>query len=453
MTETEALVYGLKELDAESGSYRLAMAYYLGQVGEHFASNVTRRRVGTSGDAYRVNAARCPIDALVDRLTLSAVTAVRVDGTPYPEAQTALTARVWTPNQLDRQIPLLIRDTSIYGDGYLYLWKGDDDSPRPVTVAYNSPLSVRVIYSPADITVPVYAVKRWESPDGTESANLITLDEVIRYVLDKDHGGKWDDPSGWLEVGRTPHDFPGRLPVEHFANWMPYGRPEHRDAYGPQNAISKLAPTMVDSAESAGYPSRYALAAADSAVRGDRPDGLDYDDDDPQDMTSTSSTKSSLNVGPGEVALLEGVQQAGQWAAASSTTFTDGANWFIRAMAQTTNTPTHLLDPSGSVPSGESRRIADAPLESKVKLRRGVYGSGLSSTLSTSLAALGFTDARVHVKWSPSPVSDDSLTWQVAEAKIRCGVPREIALAETGLYDPEVIAGWKLSGTANDGSA
>lgn len=444
MKDAQDLVDGIRELEGSANDYHAAMSYYLGDVPEKFASDKVRNKVGGSGEHYKVNVTRCVIDSLIDRLAIAAVTALTAQGKEYPEAQQALDAQIWTPNKLDRQIPRLVRDTSVYGDGYLYFWRNADEDRRPLQVSYNSPLTTRVIYDTEDEMDPLYAVKRWEGRDNADKANLITDEEVVRYV--RDPRGKWDDPGAWREEGRVGHDH-GRIPVEHFSTWLPYGRPEHKDAYGPQNAISKLAPTMVDSAEQAGYPARYALASPDASVRGDNADGFDYDDDDPQDMTKSGARPSKVKAGPGEVAVMEGIAQAGQWSAAESSTFTDSGNWFLRVMAQSTTTPFHLLDPSGSVPSGDSRRIADAPLDSKVGLRRPVYGSGLSSVLAAGLLSLGY-DASVRVRWKPSPVTDDAATWSVCEAKIRSGVPQDVALAETGLYEPDQVGRWMESDRA-----
>lgn len=433
------LVAGLRELEDASGAYRTAMAYYLNEEPEKFATQKTGNLI-RSGNNYRVNVARCPVDAVTDRLTIRSTTVLDSDGKTWPDAADALRTLVWEPNRMDRQFPRLIRDTSIYGDGHLYYWRSDNEA-RPVELAFNSPLLLRVIYDPEDELTPLFAVKRWTGLDGSDNANLITDTEVIRYVLDEHANGKWQDPGSWIEVGRETHGF-GEIPVRHFSTWIPYGRPEHRDAYGPQNAVNKLAPTMVDAAEEAGYPARYALATADASIRGDRPDTLDYDDTDTQDMASGDALPSKLKTGPGEVALLEGFTGAGQWASATSNTFIDGANWFIRAEAQSTTTPLHMLDPGGSTPSGESRRIADAPLEVKVKLRRDVYGADLAATLEACLASLGYAGAQVRVKWDPSPVADDTLTWTVCTEKIAAGVPVRVALLETGLYDEDEIDQW-----------
>lgn len=427
------LVAGLTDLDDASDTYRLAMAYYRGEVGEQFASAKVARETGGSAGTYHVNAAAAPVNAVTDRLTIQAVVALHPDGAPYPEADAVLQRQVWEANGLGKQIPRLIRNTGVYGDSCLFLWPGDG----AVRIAYNSPLSTRVIYDPEDDTLPLYAVKRWTSRDGADTANLITDQAVTRWV--RDPKGKWTDPDAWKFVAEDLHDL-GRLPVEHFATDLPYGRPDHRDAWGPQNAVSKISPTMVDSAESAGYPSRYTITAPDASIRGDRPDQLDFPDEDEQDLT-TEDRPSKLKVGPGEIAQLEGVTSAGQWAAATSNTFIDAGNWFLRVMAQTTTTPLHMLDPGGATPSGESRRIADAPLEVKVKLRRGLYGASLEAILGTALQALGY-EAIVRVKWAPSPVADDTITWQVVAGKINAGVPAEVALVETGLYDLDTVQAW-----------
>jgi hypothetical protein len=427
------LVESLTELDAAAPAYEEAMTYYLNESPERFASDATARKLAGTADRYRVNCARTPVDAVVDRLLVAQVKASRADGGDWEDADTALHG-MWDVNQLGTQVPRLLRDTSIYGDGYLFVWPG----PRSgVTCAYNSPLQVRVIYDTENDLVPLHMVKRWKGRDGTEYANLITAAESVRYELDRK--GDWRKPGNWSEVSRAGHDL-GRLPVEHLATWAPYGRPEHKDAYGPQDAVNKLASTMVHAGEALGYPARYVLMGADASVRGDRLDSLDFDDEFDQDMTR-GRQPGKLRVGPGEVATLEGAEEAGQWSAAESRTFIDAANWFLRVLAFTTVTPPYLLDTATEM-SGIARRYADAPLEVKVGQRRSIYEARIASGLALGLHIVGFPDARVTVSWKPSPMTNDTATWHIVAAKIAAGVPQDVALAETGLYDPAVIKAW-----------
>ena len=356
------LVEALTELDAATGGYETAMTYYLNETPERFASQAMITKLAGTADQYKVNCARTPVDAVVDRLLIAQVTATHVDGAAWPEADGALQG-LWKANRLGAQLPRLLRDTSIYGDGYLFVWPSPHSG---VTCAYNSPIQTRVIYDPENDLVPLHAVKRWRSRDGTEYANLLTAVEAVRYELIEK--GTWRRPDHWREVARETHDL-GRLPIEHLATWAPYGRPEHKDAYGPQDAINKLAATMVHAGEALGYPARYVLMGDDASLRGDRLDSLETSTDAAtQDMTQTRMP-GKLRVGPGEVATLEGARSAGQWEAAESRTFIDAANWFLRVLSFTTVTPGYLLDPASDM-SGIARQYADAPLEAKVGMRR-----------------------------------------------------------------------------------
>jgi hypothetical protein len=428
------LVEALTELDAASGGYETAMTYYLNETPERFASQAMINKLAGTADQYKVNCARTPVDAVVDRLLIAQVTAAHVDGAAWEEADAALQG-LWKANRLGTQMPRLLRDTSIYGDGYLFIWPSPHSG---VTCAYNSPIQTRVIYDPENDLVPLHAVKRWRGRDGAEFANLITGVEAVRWALVEK--GSWRRPDHWGEIARETHEM-GRLPIEHLATWAPYGRPEHRDAYGPQDAINKLAATMVHACEALGYPARYVLMGEDASLRGDRLDSLDFDDEDTQDMTQ-ARMPGKLRVGPGEVATLEGARSAGQWEAAESRTFIEAANWFLRVLSFTTTTPGYLLDPGGGEPSGESRRLADAPLEVKVGQRRSAYGERIGSGLSLALDLVGYPDATVTMQWHPSPMADDTTAWRVVAAKIASGVPQPVALADTGLYDPAVVQSW-----------
>src|SRR3546814_17791675 len=51
----------------------------------------------------------------------------------------------------------------------------------------------------------------------------------------------------------------GEIPFFHFRTARPYGRPEHKKAYGPQDALTKLVTTMMSTSAFAAFPQTWAL--------------------------------------------------------------------------------------------------------------------------------------------------------------------------------------------------
>jgi hypothetical protein len=112
-------------------------------------------------------------------------------------------------------------------------------------------------------------------------------------------------------------------------------------------------------------------------------------------------------------------------------------------MAQLTTTPMHYFDPMGDVPSGESLRAADAPLNKRAERRQQAYAGALSGACELALVMLGAAPADVHVdvRWTPVEQVEDADGWAVVESKIRAGVPVKQALMEAG-YTDEQVSGW-----------
>lgn len=77
----------------------------------------------------------------------------------------------------------------------------------------------------------------------------------------------------------------GAVPVFHFRTREPYGRPEHRGTFGPQNAITKLSATLMATVDYQAFPQRYALMQARGAD--------DLFAPDPDDETAAPDSEAS----------------------------------------------------------------------------------------------------------------------------------------------------------------
>ncbi|MFF4552720.1 phage portal protein [Streptomyces sp. NPDC001422] len=443
------LMYGIHELTEARPHYDQAALYYDGKVPEVFSSNRIRRALAANNIDFDLNFAKTPVDAVTDRLEIAGITG-------KDDEQTALISKIWQDNQLDLEMPDVFRRAGEYGDAYLMALPVDDDAGNTVRVEmfYNSPQTVRVIYDEENPRRKRMTIKRW--CDGPyQRAEVQYDDRTERWTTGKDSSGgqpkdwnPWpadpEDPESWV----IDHDW-GEQPTFHFRTDRPYGTPEHYAAYGPQNAITKLQATHMGTVDSQGFPLRYALTETANTDTSDLEPG-DFDDGDwpPNDVgtgPSDSGDDSSLKGGPGELLLLRGFKQVGQFDVAQPGVFLDPITFNVRAMAVITTTPLHLFDPSGEQPSGQSVRAQDAPFTKKVSNRQLSYGATLREAFTFALRRLGVADPVVTVHWKPAETVDDAEGWQTVAAKIAAGVPRRQALMEAG-YRAEQVDAW-LTGT------
>ncbi|WP_018502996.1 phage portal protein [Parafrankia discariae] len=423
-------------------AYEEALAYYEGKVGEVFASRAVAHRLRKSAPQYRLNLARRPVAAVLDRLTLAAVSA-------EPDAAGTWLEEQWARNTMGLDALDVHEAACVFGDAYVIVWPGEVEGD--VDIFFNSPLTTRVFYDAENPRVRRYAAKIW--PEGERlRANLYYPDRVERYVSKKgttDGTGAGDfepyiDPDDEGAAWPEKHEA-GEVPVYHFRTRRPYGRPVHADAYGPQNAITKLVVTQMETADYQAFPQRYALlnAATDDL-------GADYDDDEEDDGVTGEGGGglSNLRAGAGELWQLRNVTSVGQFTAGSVAAALDPIAFYIRALGFVTGTPVHQFEPRGDAPSGQSVRAMDMPLTRSVERLQDSFGVTWTQVVAGTLRTGGQSGAAPALRWEPAATVDDLEGWKTISEKIGAGVPVRQALLEAG-YTTEQVDGW-LSGVTDD---
>lgn len=477
------LMVGLQQLANSLPDYHRAEMYYECTMPEFFASIRLRRALERTGVSFRFNLASTPVDTMADRLEIASLTCAdqHVDD---------VLQEIWAHNLMDLTAGSLHLRTGEFGDAYVIVWPSaadSDDDPelandtndaeiqhsrkelatrRPdgaaddvntkVDIFYNSPKTTRIIYDAENPRVKRFAIKKWTEPGplGTASkprnrVNLYYRDRIEKYISAPNSKGNqlkdWllyedDGDEGW------PIENPyGQIPVFHFRTDLPYGTPEHRAAYGPQDAINKLIITHTATIDYHGFPQRYVLSEA-----GNQSDELaDFDADDDINRFEDTGHDSTLRSGPGEVWWLNGVKQAGQFTPPNPEIFLAPLDTYIRMMAQVTRTPLHYFDPqvySRLAPSGESIRASEVPLLKKVRKRQISYGSTWLEVFDFALKVAGVdSDPDIALRWIPAATIDDAAGWSMIQAKQQAGVPVRQTLLEAG-YDPDMVDSWLVNG-------
>jgi Phage portal protein, SPP1 Gp6-like len=459
------LTVAIAAMDRTRPAYDKANAYYVGAVDERFGNRRMRNVLRNAQEYFRLNLAKTPVNAVANRLEIATVTV------PGSDILTSiLQTEVWDENELLFEIPGLIRAACKYGDAYLLVWEGTEDGT--VEVSYNSPLEGRMTYDPENSRRKLYYTHVW-AEDKVRYADVFYADRVEQWYQSTDQ--KPGDEGAWeqrvtstreptpeeladMELDPAVDEVPGidqwplpnpygEIPAFHFRTDRPWGVPLHKDAYGPQDGITKEIATMMGTVDFQGFPQRYALEEAGTDT--DDMDDEDWDEGDNTSTTASGIPAPGLRSGSGEVWWLKGVKGVGQFDVADPDVFLKPATFFMRMMAQTTDTPLHMFDPGGDQPSGESRRAAEADLVNKVRTLGQAFAAALSAALAFALKVLAHGDVKVDVRWKNPESVDDSDSWATAEVKIRTGVPVKVVLMEQG-YTEDQAEQWTNSNDDQD---
>jgi len=446
----EDLIPAYAELRAARPAYDQAEMYREGDAPERFASAAIQRALRGGSRDFHVNLAARPIDAVLDRLEIAALVC-------EPDEHTStLTKRVWEANELDIEAPQIHDNALTFGDAYLFVWPSDtssdtDEHGAPVArvdgvhVFYNSPLSVRMIYDEENPRLAKLVIKAWCEGAGDTKRTRINLyyrDHMEKWVTKKDAAKKSDDALKQEDFEPYVDDFTDenghidnpydRVPFFHFRTRRPYGRPVHRNAFGPQDALTKLITNQMAASDFAAFPQRYGLL--DPGASED--DDLDWGDDD---VSDPEDRPSQMVASPGSMWILRNYKSVGQFAPADVDAFLKPQSQFMRLMAATTTTPMRWFDPSGDVPSGESIRADDAPLVKKIGAFQRAFASTWRDALEFALRILDI-EAKVTIQWAPAQTTGDLEFWQAVQAKQDAGVPVRQTLLEAGYTEAQVTA-------------
>jgi hypothetical protein len=402
-------------------TYLVAEEYYEGTNLEVFSNNRWLQVLGTIKNNFRFNFARTVVDSVLNRLEIANITA-------NTEEANKKINDIWQMNDLQIDADEIHRRALVYGDCYAIVWT---DVNGNTTIDYNSPLTTVMIYDDENPRIKRFAAKLWQSEDPldytkkTSHLNMYYPDRIEKYTMPGEVINIVS-ANGFLPVSVVENPW-GEVPVFHFRTSKQYGRPEHTDAYGPQDAINKLMTTHMVTVDYQGAPQRYALGGS-----GNSSEFEDFDE------TGTDAENiGRLKNGPGELWYLKGVDKVGEFAPADHKVFTEPIRDFVRSMASITSTPLHYFEKTGSIPSGESLRTAESPLIVKVKDRQITFGSTWADMFRFILKMENSTEPNIQVRWKDIESIDSLDAWEVAVKKRVVGVSLEQVLIEMG-YDLEV---------------
>ena len=274
------LIEAMKKLNEVGDAYKALWTYYAGDLPEHFTSERIRLLIAETGTDYRVRLSKKPVDALANRVGISAITSsngAKVD---------ARIEEIRQANDMDLYEPFLNTRLFVFGDVYLFVApvteeedlvqrdgeKADavpDEDTRAIGIefAYQSPISCRAFYDSEDGRRLRFVCRRWQEDTALGKvwrAEVWYQDRMESWVTKPGSRGtdaqEWEPyaedaqgnrfvpgPNEWPE----PHDFE-EIPIKHARTDLPYGRSELADFIGTQNAITKAFATQATDIETQG---------------------------------------------------------------------------------------------------------------------------------------------------------------------------------------------------------
>lgn len=450
------LVSGIAAIERALPAYRLAKLFAQGDARELFASDTVRAALLNSIGMYRLNVAGSVIRSRTNRMEIAAKRAW--SGGADSNAASDLLDDVWDDNELELEVPGFIDKTLTYGDAYIIVWPsagdddGDDDGPdKGIDVHINTPETMRAFYHPENPRKIHHAVKMWVTEGDYQRVDIYYdtdtasgLARLERYISTTTTDGvdTWQDENQF-----RPYDYDGQestiyhpygMCVFHARTARPYGRPEHRDAYGPQNAITKLVASHMSSVDWAAFPFRYALSKAGTT-------GADLNDWAKAAGQAPDPKKTKLDGPvPGRFNKFHDTDSVGELSAADPRTFLEPISQYMRYCASITETPLDKIDSTGRPETGESRRARESSLIKRVDYLSKEIGNTLQRMAAHALKLLGVPEPKVVITWAPSEASDDTAFWDAVKAKENAGVPTSVALTEAG-YLEEQVTEWAQS--------
>lgn len=467
MAGSADLIEGFKALEESAAAYRRAAAYYEGDIPEHFANDQIRRLVEGSGHGYRFRLAKIPVNVMANRTRISSVVSTSAGATARIE-------QIREANDMEIQEAHLHNRMYVYGDAYALVWPIDPeeleeardgeavDTPADralreagVEITYQSPLSCRAMYDAEDGRRVRYVIRRWKEarPLGEVwRAEVWYVDRLEPWVTEPGASGldpeQWrpyaEDPDGEeapIDPGNwpVPHDF-GEVPIKHARTGLPYGTPEHADAIGPQDAITKAVVTQVTDVEAHGWPERYRIADDARVLEAGR-DAVRWDDDAtapdarPEEVTARRR-------GAGREHIYTGTKTVGEFTPPDPGALNDPMELWIRMLSTATETPLYEFDPrTAEQMSGVARQWADRPTAAREKDRKRYLLRFWREVWELALRMDGTDPGVITINWEPPEVISDPDWWEVAQVRRAMGVPAARILEEAN-YLPEEVEEW-----------
>ncbi len=443
--------------DADEHKYLIAQKFYDGEkVAELFSNKNLAVLFNQHAVNYRINIAKRAVDAVVDKLGVTAFS-ITSNGAPDDKAFSEFESAFWKPNKVRQKIADAVESAEEYGDSYLVIWPSQTDD-TDIDMITHSPVGARLFYDQENETTKERYVRTWlvtgegsvtrDKDTWYRRVNVIDAFEVRKLIStvpckeiksDDDFepfeeetalAGEAGTPE--TEPGVTAHDY-GEVPVFHLRTKRPYGVPEHACLYGMQNLLIKTVSTLGEAIDGFGVPFRYRLLNSEDNLKAGR------DIFGPEKPTQGED---QVPAKPGSLANMYDTLSVGQLMPADVGNLLDPVDKIMSLSATVSTTPLDYFDASAAAASGESKKEHKGPYHTKVQIRQEDFDATLVDAFEfVCTVVLGLGDVTLDLEWKPIQEINRAEVYAQIKAGTGAGVPFEVACAEAG-YDPAEVAKW-----------
>lgn len=425
-TEAAAdIQWALNQLHANRPRYTLARNYYDGEHRLAFASEKLSSAFGKLFKGFADNLTPSIVETLKDRLTLQGFSIVGTEQDEKSETQTRMD-EIWRRNRLKVRANQVHLDALIDGDAYVIVWPNrfDDDFPTffPVLAC-----NVAIQYHEEQPGYIVKAAKAYLDDKDHYRLTLYYRDRIEKYVSEHKCSGAVPDRATVFIRYLADTDWPisnpyDKVPIFHFGNRASTGMlgcSELKEAVPVQDALNKSIADMLVASEFYGMPQRWATGIEDVGV---------------------DVLKERYKLVAGEVWGTTNKDVAfGEFQAADISKYIEVSETFRKEMARVSRTPLHYFSLQGSMPSGESFRVAEAPLTKKAIDRQDSFGAIWSDAMRFALQVDGAGDFEPETKWGSVEIRDaDGEVNRAAVKHESVGVPVEQLWKELGYTEKQI---------------
>lgn len=405
--------------------------YYRGENETYqFASRTHRDTFGQAFRGLKANLAKPVVEAPEQRL--------RVIGLTFwdDDAGSEIAWDIWLQNQLEARSSEAHLEVLSTGICPIIVSPWRTAAPGIPLVTVEDPLSVVVEHDPADSRTRLAAMKAWLDDDGRRTAILYLPDRIEWWRTAEPTR---DVPPTWLPVeGEGGANPLGVVPVVELRN-APAGRAEHE---GVLHQLDQYAKTLYDMATAAHF-SAYRQRWATGVEQGEEGTAVDAEGN------PIASPPAGSAAGPDTAVTTESPDaRFGSFDVSDLVPFIRVLETHRSDIATISFTPHRLLvpPPTSVPPSGESVRLSDHPLTTKVERKQVTIGNGWETVIRLAFLARGDeVRARrmdLEAEWADPELHTESEHMDALTKAQAMGVPQEWLWRQMGAT-PQQISRWK----------
>lgn len=348
---------------------------------------------------------------------------------------------LWIDNGLDIESRWVHIDAMVKADSAVMVVKDADDDVKIYPQLIEQ---IAILYSEYDPREKVAAMKYWVVDETGKSdyrvrVNLYFEDRIERYISNgkrQSLSNKIEDYELYEEVAEDGSTVPaiedhdiGEVPLFEFsANYdmnTAQGRSDIADALPLMDAVNKTLLDMLVASEYTAAPQRWATGVE-----------IPIDPKTGEPMKTYTSGADRLWTAP------SGDARFGQFQAGELKAYTDGIETLVDHLAFITRTPQYALYKMSNFPSGESLKIVEMGLRSRVSDHQDEFGRAWSDVIIAALRAQGTEVTRSEIMPVFTPANHPFTTSEfLEELKVKAevlGIPEEQLWHEAGYSQQEI---------------